>query len=167
MVLGQSLSAAVSGGLLGNTTTPKADRGLNNRNPAYSKSVRGPERQVYNKESRPSGFNGRNSDYGRPPVIERGINRSPGGARFPGTNQRTFSRPETASRQSGANYQRPSPSQTRSFSPPSRVSERSSSSSPQVGGKHLNSSPATSRGFSGYPQGGNRGSSFGHGGSRL
>jgi hypothetical protein len=152
---------------LGNTTTPIKDRGLNNINPAYSRSGRGAERQVYNRESKPSGFNGRNGNYGRPPVIDRRINRTPGETGFHGLNERTFSRPESMNRQNGMNFQRPSTGETRSFSPPARGSERSFSPPLQGGSQHFGSSPMGSRGFSGSHQGGDRDSGFGHGNPRF
>jgi hypothetical protein len=152
---------------LGNTTTPIKDRGLNNKNPAYSRSGRGTERQVYNRESKPSGFNGRNGDYGRPPVIDRRINRTPGETGFHGMNERTFSRPDSMNRQNGMNFQRPSTGETRSFSPPARGIERSFSPPPQGRGQRFNPSPMGGRGFSGSHQGGDRGSGFGQGNSRF
>jgi hypothetical protein len=152
---------------LGNTTTPIKDRGLNNKNPAYSRSGRGTERQVYNRESKPSGFNGRNGDYGRPPVIDRRINRTPGETGFHDTKERTFSRPDSMNRQNGMNFQRPSTGETRSFSQPGRGSQRSFSSPPQGGGQHFSSPPIGSRGFSGSHQGGDRGSGFGQGNPRF
>lgn len=152
---------------LGNTTTPIKDRGLNNRNPAYPRSGQGTERQVYNRESKPSGFNGRNSNYGRPPVIDRRINRTPGETGFYGMNERTFSRPDSMNRQNGMNFQRPSTGETRSFSPPARGSERSFSPPLQGGGQHFGSSPMGGRGFSGTHQGGDRGSGFGQGNPRF
>ena len=141
---------------LGNTTTPIKDRGLNNRNPAYSRSSQGTERQVYKMESKPSGFNGRNSNYGRPPVVDRRMSRTPNETGFHGMNERTFSRPDSMNRQNGMNFQRPSTGETRSFSQPGRGSQRSFSSPPQGGGQHFGSPPIGNRGFSGSPQGGGR-----------
>jgi hypothetical protein len=152
---------------LGNTTTPIKDRGLNNINPAYSRSGRGAERQVYNRESKPSGFNGRNGNYGRPPVIDRRMSRTPNETGFHGMNERTFSRPDSMNRQNGMNFQRPSTGETRSFSPPARGSERSFSPPLQGGSQHFGSSPMGSRGFSGSHQGGDRDSGFGHGNPRF
>ena len=139
---------------LGDITTPTADRGLKNRNPVYSRSGRSTDRQVYNGGSKPSGFNGANGDYGRPPVIDRRINRTPGETGFHGMNSRTFSRPDSINRQYGMNFQRPPAGQTQSFSPPARGSERSFSPPPQAGGKYFGSSSMGSRGFSGSHQGG-------------
>ena len=154
---------------LGNTSTsmPITDRRINNRNPAYSRSSRGTEKQVYNRESKPSGFNGRDGNYGRPPVIDRSVSRSPGETGSHGVSGRTFSRPNSMNRQNGMNVQRPSAGEARSFSPPSRGSERSFSPPPQGGSQHFNSSPMGSRGFSGSHQGGDRGSGFGYGGPRF
>jgi hypothetical protein len=151
----------------GNTSTPATTRGLRNRNPSDLRSGRSTERQVYNRESRLSGFNGRNGDYGRPPVMDRRMSRTPGETGSHGMSNRTFSRPDTMNRQSGMNFQRPSSSEPRSFSPPSRGGERSFSSHPQGGGQHDSLSPMGSRGLSESPQGGNHGSSFGHGGPRF
>jgi hypothetical protein len=151
----------------GNTSTPATTRGLRNRNPSDLRSGRSTERQVYNRESRLSGFNGRNGDYGRPPVVDRRMSRTLGETGSHGMSNRTFSRPDTMNRQSGMNFQRPSSSESRSFSPPSRGGERSFSSHPQGGGQHNSLSPMGSRGLSGSPQGGNHGSSFGHGGPRF
>jgi hypothetical protein len=154
---------------LGNTSTSTTTRGPRNRTPSDLRSGRSTERQVYNRENRLSGFNGRNGDYGRPPVMDRRMSRTPGETGFQGRgmSNRTFSRSDSMNRQSGMNFQRPSSSETRSFSPLSRGGERSFSSHPQDGGQHYSSPPVGSRGFSGSPQGGNSGSSFGHGGPRF
>jgi hypothetical protein len=154
---------------LGNTSTSTTTRGLRNRTPSDLRSGRSTERQVYNRENRLSGFNGRNGDYGRPPVMDRRMSRTPSETGFQGRgmSNRTFSRSDSMNRQSGMNFQRPSSSETRSFSPLSRGGERSFSSHPQGGGQHYSSPPVGSRGFSGSPQGGNSGSSFGHGGPRF
>jgi hypothetical protein len=154
---------------LGNTSTSTTTRGLRNRTPSDLRSGRSTERQVYNRENRLSGFNGRNGDYGRPPVMDRRMSRTPSETGFQGRgmSNRTFSRSDSMNRQSGMNFQRPSSSETRSFSPLSRGGERSFSSHPQDGGQHYSSPPVGSRGFSGSPQGGNSGSSFGHGGPRF
>jgi hypothetical protein len=154
-------------GALGNTTTPIKDGGLNNRNPAYTRSGRSTEKQVYNRESKPSGFNGRNSDYGRPPVVDRRMSRPTGETGSHGMNDRAFNRPDSMNRQKGIEFQRPSAGETRSFSPPARGSERSFSSPPEGGSKHYGSSPMGSGGFSRSPQVGGHGSSFGYGGPRL
>jgi len=147
-----------------NTSAPPTGSGPNNRNSANSRSGRGTDKQVYNREGRPSGFNGRNDNYGRPPVIDRRMNRSPGQT---GTSDRTFSRPNSLNRQNGMNFQRPSAGETRSFSPPARGSERSFSPPPQGGGQHFNSSSIGGKGFSESRQGGDRGSGFGHGKPRF
>jgi len=153
---------------LGNTTSPITDRGHNNRNPDYSRSGRGAERQIYNRESKPSGFNGRNSNYGRPPVVDRRMSRTPSSETGShGMNERAFSRPGSMNRQYGMNFQRPPAGETRSSSPPARGSERSLSPPRQDGGQHFGSSPMGSRGFSGSHQGEDRDSGFGHGGLRF
>jgi hypothetical protein len=153
----------------GNTSMPMTGRGLQNRNPSDLRSGRSTERQVYNRESRLSGFNGRNGDYGRPPVMDRKMSRTPGATGFQGQgmSNRTFSWPDSMNRQSGMNFQRPSSSETRSFSPLSRGGERSFSSHPQGGGQHYGSVSMGSRGSFGSNRGGDRGGSFGHGGSRF
>ena len=101
--------------------------------------------------------------FSSPRGSERSFSPSPQG----GTSNRTFSQPNSMSRQNGMNFQRPSSSETRSSSPLSRSGERSFSSHPQGGGQHYSSPPVGSRSFSGSPQGGNRGSSFGQGGPRF
>jgi len=141
--------------------------GRDNRNPAYSQSRRGTEKQVYNRQSTPPGFNNRNGNNGRPPVNDRRINRTPGqtGTRSYGA----FGRPESMNRQNGSNVQRPSTGRTQSFHSPSQGSGRSFSL-PQGGSQHFNSSPGGG-GFSGSHQGVDRGSSsgsgFGRGGPRF
>jgi hypothetical protein len=99
------------------------------------------------------------------------MNRTPGQNGFHSRDDRTFSRPGSMNRQNGMNLQRPSPGEIRSFSPPShgpsRGIERSLSPSPQGGGQHFGSSHTGSRGFSESRQGGDRGSSFGRGGSHF
>jgi hypothetical protein len=140
----------------GNTSMPIRDRGINHRNPAASMLNQGTEKRVYNRESRPSGFNGRNSDHGRPPVIDRRMNRTPGETGFHGRTPRTFSRQDSMNRQNGMNFQRPSAGESRSFSP-----------HPQGGGQRYGSSFMDSKGFSGSLQGGNYGSRLGRGGPRF
>ncbi len=140
---------------VGNTTTPIKDRGRSNGRPAYSSPGRGTERQVY---SQPSGFNGRKSASGKPPVVDRRTSRTPNQTGSHGFSNRTFSRPDSMNRQQGTNFQRPSPGETRSFTPPARGRARSFSSPPQGGRQRFNASPTGSRGFSGSRQGGNRGS---------
>jgi hypothetical protein len=151
---------------LGNTSTPIKEGGFNNRNPAYTRSGRSTEKQVYNRESKPSGFNSRNGDYGRTPVVDPKMSRSPGESGFHSMNDRVFSRPDSMNRQKGVEFQRPSAGETRSFSPTARGSVRSFSSPPESGSRHGGSSSMGSRGFSGSPQGG-RANSFGYGGPRL
>jgi hypothetical protein len=152
---------------LGNTTPPIKANGFNNRNPSYSRSGRGIETPVYNRGGNPSGFNGRNGNYGRPPVIDRRINRTPNETGFQDMKERTFSRPHSMNRQNGMNFQRPSAGETRSFSPPARGSERSFSSSPWGGGQHFSSPSIGNKGFSGTYQRGDRGGSLGLGGPRF
>jgi hypothetical protein len=158
------------------TSMPITGRGTSNRNPAYPNSGRGNEKQVYNRGSTPSGFNGRNSIYARPPVIDQRMNRSPGETRPRGIGNMTFNRQDNVNRQSGPNFQRPPVGQTRSFSPPSRGGERFSSPqggersfspSPQARGQHFSSAPTGGKGFFGSHQGGNYGSGVGHGGPRF
>lgn len=153
----------------GNTSIPTTNRRLNNRNPAYPRTGPGTPSQVYNRESRVSGFKGRNGAYGEPPAIDHRMSRTPGETGFQGQgmSNRTFSRPERMNRQNRMNFQRPSSSETRSFSPSSRGSERSFSPHPQGGGQHYGSSSMGSRVFSGSPQRGTRHSSFGRGGPRF
>jgi hypothetical protein len=129
---------------LSHPSMPITGRRLDDRNSAYSGSGRGTERQVSNRGSQPSGFNGRNSDQGKPPAVDRRMNR-----------------------QNGMNSQRLSAGSTRSFSPSSRGIERSFSPSPQGGNQHFGSSHTGSRGFSESHQGGDHGSSFGHGAPRF
>jgi len=156
---------------LSHPSMPVTGRGLNDRKSAYSRSGRGAERQVYNRGSKSSGFNGRSGDQGKSPPIGRRMNRTPGQNGFHSGDDRTFSRPGSMNRQNAMNLQRPSPGEIRSFSPPShgpsRGIERSLSPSPQGGGQHFGSSHTGSRGFSESRQGGDRGSSFGRGGSHF
>ncbi len=146
-------------------------RGLNDRNSAYSRSGRGTEKQGYNqgynRESNPSRFDGRNNNYGRPPVTDRGMQRNPGATGFQGMGDGSFSRPDSMNRQNRMNYQRPSTGESRSFSPPSQGTERSFSPQPQGGGQHFGSSPSRSGGFSESPKGGDRGGGFERGGPRF
>jgi hypothetical protein len=144
---------------MGNPTTSAKDRGLNNRNPAYGRSGQGTERQVYNREGNSSGFNNRNSNYAKPPVVDRRMSRNPNETGSNSMNDRTFNRSSSVSRQYGMNFQRPPSGETRSFNQPSRGSERSFSAPPQGGGQqYFNSPPTGNRGFSGSYQGGNHGS---------
>lgn len=143
---------------LGNITSPIKDRGLNNRNPANSRSGQGTERQVYNRESKPSGFNSRNGNYDKPPVVDRRVSRTSNETGSNRMNDRTFNRSSSVNRQYGMNFQRPSTGETRSFSQPGRGNERSFSSPPQGGGQHFVSPPIGNRSFSGSHQGGDRGS---------
>jgi len=152
---------------LGNTATPIKNRGQNNSNPAYSRSGQSTKKQVYNRESKPSSFNnGRNSNYGRPPVVDRRMDRTPHESGSHGMSDRISRRPGSVNGQNGIIFQRPSAGKSRSFSPPARLSERSSSPPPQAGGKLFSSSPMGSRGFSRPPQG-DRGRSLGLGGPRF
>ena len=66
-----------------------------------------------------SGFNGRNGDQGKPPAIEPQDEQNAWSNWLPRMGDRTFSRPDSMNRQNGMNLQRPSPGETRSFSPPS------------------------------------------------
>jgi hypothetical protein len=136
---------------------PRTDRGRDNRSPGYSRSRPGTEKQVYNMQSTPPGFNNRNGNNGRPPVNDRRIDRTPG------QTGRMFSRPESMNRQNGSNVQRPSTGRTQSFHSPSQGSGRSFSPAPQGGGQHFSSSPGGG-GFSGSHQGGGSGSGFSRGG---
>jgi hypothetical protein len=149
----------------GNPLTPMTGTGLNGRNSASLRSGRRNERQVYSRESRSPGFNSQKSGGSRPPVIDRGTNRIPGETGSRGTSNRTFSQPNSMSRQNGTNFQRPFAGETRSFSSSLRGSERSFSPSSQGGNQHFNS-PMGSRGFSGSLQKDNRGGSFGQGGGQ-
>jgi hypothetical protein len=158
------------------TSMPITGRGTNNRTPANANPGRGNEKQVYNKRDTSSGFNGRNSNYTKPPAVDRRTSRIPGQTFSQGTSNRTLSRPESMNRQYGMNSQRPLAGETRSFSSPSHGSERFSipqssqrsfSPSPQGGGQHFGSSPMGGGGFFGSPQGGGHGGGFGNGGSRF
>ncbi len=151
----------------GNTTLSVPGRGRNNPNPGYSRPGRSDGRQVYNKEGRSSGFNGRSGNERRPPVIDRRMSGIPGGAGSQGMRDRNFGRrPESMSRQNGMNIQRPFAGETRSFSPHSQGSQRSSNHSPQAGASHSGSSSHGAEGFSGSQQGRGGGSGFGRGGVR-
>jgi hypothetical protein len=152
----------------GNTSMPIPGRGPNNTSPAYSRPGRGDGRQVYNKESRPSGFSGRNGNDRRPPANDRRMTRIPGEPGFRGMGDRNYGRrPESTSRQNGMNIQRPFAGETRSFRPHSQGSQRSSSPFPQAGARHSGSSSMGGRGFSGSHQVGGEGSGFGRGGARF
>jgi hypothetical protein len=149
----------------GNTSMSLPGRGRNNSNPVYSRAGRSDGRQVYNKEGRSSGFSGRSGNERRPPAMDRGMSRIPGGYGSPGMN-RNFGRPEGMSRQNGMNIQRPFAGETRSFSPHSQGSQRSFGPSSQEGARHSGSSSRGAEGFSGSQQGRGGGSGFGRGGSR-
>jgi hypothetical protein len=142
----------------GNTTNSVKNKGLNNRNPAYSRSGNVTERQVYNRGSNPSSFNSRNGNYDKPPVVDRRMSRNPNETDSNSMNDRTFNRSSSVNRQNGMSFQRPPSSETRSFSQPLPGSERPFSSPPQSGGQRFTSPPTGSGGFSGSYQGGNRGS---------
>ena len=146
------------------TSVSMTGRGSNPTNSAYSSVGRGDGgRQVYNKESRSSGFTGRYGNDRRPLATDRGISRASGGYASRGMN-RNFGSPEGTSRQNGMNIQRPFAGQARSFNSPSQGSQRSFSPSPQAGGRHSGSSSTGGEGFSGSQQGRGGGSGLGHGG---
>jgi hypothetical protein len=147
----------------GDTSLSATGRGLQNRNLASSRFSRGNENQVYTLKSKPSGFNGLNGAYGRPLAIEPRMSRTPDETDSYRVNKNTFGRQGSMNRRNGMNFQRPSGSETRSFTPPSRGIERSFNPHPQGGGQHYGSSSVGSRGFSGS----NQGSSSGHGGFRF
>jgi hypothetical protein len=154
----------------GNPSTPAAGRGLNERNPAYSRSGRGTEKQINNRESNSPRINGPTGNYSRPPVTDRRMNKTPVETGSRGMSDRVFNRPDSMNRQSGMSGQRPSAGETRSFSPPSRGIERSFSPPSQGGGQHFNSSPTSpmsGRGSFSPQQGGQSGGGFGHGGPRF
>lgn len=151
----------------GSTSVPMSGREPNDTNPAYSRPGRGNGKQVYNKESRPSGFSGRNGNDRRPPAVDRRMSRIPGETGSQGMRDRNFGRPESTSRQNGMNIQRPFAGETRSFSPHSQGSQRSFSPSPQAGGRHSGSSSMGGKDFSGSRQGWGGGSGFGHGAARF
>jgi len=138
----------------GNTT----NSGLNNRNPAYSRSGNVTERQVYNRGSNPSSFNSRNGNYDKPLVGDRRMSRNPNETGSISMNDRTSNRSSSVNRQNGASFQRTPSSETRSFSQPLPGRERSFSAPPQIGGQGFSSPPTGNRSFSGSYQGGNRGS---------
>ncbi len=153
---------------LGNVTTPIKDGRRNNSHPAYSNaSRRGDQKQVYNRENRPSGFNGQNNAPRRPPVADHRMTRTRNEPVSHDRGGRTLSRRDSKDRQNGMNFRRPSPGETRSYGPSARGRERSISSPLQGGGKLFGSSPMGSRSFSGSHQGGNRRNGFGHGGLRF
>jgi hypothetical protein len=153
----------------GNTSMPIPGRDPNNTNPAYSRLGRGDGgRQVYNKESRPSGFDGRNGNDSRAPAMDRRMSRIPGERNSQAFKDRNFGRrPESMSRHNGMNIQRPFAGETRSFSPHSQGSQRSFGPSPQAGARHSGSSSMGEKGFSGSEQGRGGGSGFGHGAPRF
>jgi len=153
----------------GNTSLSAPGRGPNQTNPSYSRPGHGDGgKQVYNKERRLTSFNGRNGHEGRPPAMDRGVNRAPGETGAQGMRNRNIARPpEGMSRQSGMSSQRPSVGGTRSFSPSSQGSQRSYGSSPQAGARHSGSSSPGAQGFSGSQQGRAGGGGFGHGGPRF
>jgi hypothetical protein len=137
---------------------------INNRNPDYSKSIprTGHEKQpFYRREGRPLGFNGRNVDQGRPPVIDHRMNKIPGETGPHAMRDRTFRQQNNMNRQNEARLQRPSAGETRSFSLPSRGNERSFSPPLQGRDKHLSSSPMSKRGFFEPHQEVNRGNRLG------
>lgn len=155
---------------LGNATPPVKNGGFNNRNPGYPKSNRSPEKQVYNRESKLSGLNDRSRGYGRPPVGNPRISRTPNEAGPHSMNNKDFSRPDSMNRPRGMEFQRPPVGEPRSFSPPVRGSERSFSSSLEGGGRSYRSSPMggmNSRGSSGAPPTGGRVGSYGFGGPHF
>ena len=159
-----------SHGRLGSSNTSMLipGRGRNQTSPAYLRPGRGDGKQVYNKESRPSGFGGRSGNEGRPPAMDRTMGRTPRETGSQGMRDRNFGRrPESMSRQNGMNIQRPSVGGTRSFSPHSQESQRSFSPSPRSGGRQSGSSSMGEKGLSGSQQGRGGGSSFGHGAGRY
>jgi hypothetical protein len=153
----------------GNTSMPIPSRGPNHTNPAYSRLGRGDGgKQVYNKESRPSDFGGRNGYDRRPPVMNPGMSRIPGERNSQAFKDRNLGRrPESMSRQNGVNIQRPFAGENRSFSPHSQGSQRSFRPSPQAGARHSGSSSMGEKRFSGSEQGRGGGSGFGHGAPRF
>jgi hypothetical protein len=150
--------------------------GRDNKNPTYSRSRSGNERQVYNRRSNPPGLNNRNGNNGRAPVNDRRTSRAPAETGIHGYG-RPFSRAQTMNRQNGINVQRPPTGQSHSFHPPSSQGSGRSFSLPQGGGQRFNSSPGgagfsgshqgSGGGFSGFHQGGGGGGGFGHGGARF
>jgi hypothetical protein len=151
----------------GNTSVPIPGRGPNHTNPAYSRPGRGEGKQVYNKESRPSDFSGRNGNGRRPPAMDHRMSRVPGETGSQGTNRNFGRRPESMSRQNGMNIQRSFVGEPRFFSPHSQGSQRSFNPSPQAGARHSGSSSMGTKGFSGSQQGWSGGSGFGHGAARF
>jgi hypothetical protein len=156
----------------GNASVSVPGRGPNPTRPAYSRSGRVDGRmQVYNKEGR-SAFTGRSGYERRLPATDRGMSRTPGETGSQGMRDGNFGRrPESMSRQSGMNIQRPSvgPSGggTRSFSSSSQGGQRSYGSSPQAGARHSGSSSSGTQGFSGSQHGRGGGSGSGYGGPRF
>jgi hypothetical protein len=143
-------------------------RGPNPTRPAYSRPGRvDGGKQVYNKESRSSGFSGRSGIERRPPAMDRRMSRTPGETRSQGMRDGNLGRrPETMSRQNGMSVQRPSVGRTRSFNPP-QGGQRSFGSSPQARAGHSGSFSPGAQGFSGSQQGRSGGSGFGHGAARF
>jgi hypothetical protein len=152
---------------LGNVKTPMKEGSFNNRNSVYTRSNRSLEKQLDNRESRPSSFNSRNRDYGRPPTVGPRMSRPSGNSGSHSLNERVFSRPDSMTRQKGMEFQRPSSGETRSFNPPPRGSVRSFSSPSEILGRHGSSSSMGSRGSSEFPRAGGRGSGFGYGNPRF
>jgi Domain of unknown function (DUF4124) len=146
-------------------------RGPNDSRPAYSRPGRfDGQKQVYNREGRPSGFSSRSGNERRPPAVDRRMSRTPGETGSQRMRDGNFGRrPESMGRQNGMSVQRPSGGGTRSFSPHAQGSQRSFGSSPQAGGRHSGSSSRGAQGFGGSQQGQGRGSGsgFGQGGPRF
>jgi hypothetical protein len=154
------------GGIWGGKDTPRGT-GFNSteaRKGAQSIFERSRDRVALNRPSMPitgRGLHDRNSAYSRSDrsterqVYSRGSRPSGFNGRN-GDQRRSPAIDRRMNGLNGMNFQRPSTGETRSFSPP-----------PRGGGQHFGSSGVGSRGFSEPRQGGERGSSFGRGGSRF
>jgi hypothetical protein len=154
----------------GNAAMSVPGRGPNQAKPDYSRPDRVDGRkQVYNRESRSSGFSGRSGNERRPPAMDRRMSRTPGVTGFQGMANTNFGRrQESMSRPNGTTIQKPSPGGTQSFSRPhSQGSQRSFGPSPQAGARHSGSSSRGTQGFTGSQQGRGGESGFGQGGSRF
>ena len=154
----------------GNAAMSVPGRGPNQAKPDYSRPGRVDGRkQVYNRESRSSGFSGRSGNERRPPAMDRRMSRTPGVTGSQGMGNTNFGRrQESMSRQNGTTIQRPSLGGTQSFSRPhSQGSQRSFGPSPQAGARYSGSSSRGTQGFSGSQQGRGGESGFGQGGSRF
>ncbi len=148
-IFDRSRERAISGRASAQVTNPG---GRDRRSPSSTRSDHRTDTRG-DKRERGANFNRQGGDYGRSPVAGRGMYRVPGEIGH-GMGDRTFSRPGPGiNRQIGANFQRPSTGEIRSFSPPARGRERPSGQPFRGGVQHFSPLPLGSRDSSGGHQG--------------